>query len=104
VQEETGYQVEVTTYLGTWIDAYADHPAEPDAGVINVAYYVAVPVGHEGERGPVDPAEVSEAAWFAWDQLPRDLAPPRTLEAVLSVAHAVCEEGGARMRVFDRRS
>ena len=53
VREETGYEVEVTRYLGTWVDFYADDPGEPDAGVINVVYYTAVPT--EGARGRVDP-------------------------------------------------
>lgn len=53
VREETGYEVEVTRYLGTWVDFYADDPGEPDAGVINVVYYAAVPT--EGARGRVDP-------------------------------------------------
>jgi 8-oxo-dGTP diphosphatase len=84
VREETGVDVEVTGYLGTWVDVYADDPGEPDAGVINVAYYTAIL--KRGEPGPVDPAEVSEVAWFAWDELPADLAPPGTLEAVLGLA------------------
>jgi hypothetical protein len=29
---------------------------------------------------------VSELAWFGWDELPTDLAPPRTLAAVLAAA------------------
>jgi ADP-ribose pyrophosphatase YjhB (NUDIX family) len=74
VREETGFTVVVTDYLGTWVDAYADDPEALDAGVINVAYYSAALASDE--RGPVDPAEVSEVAWFAWDELPKDLAPP----------------------------
>jgi ADP-ribose pyrophosphatase YjhB (NUDIX family) len=84
VREETGLAVEVAEYLGTWVDVYADDPNEPDAGIINVAYYAAALV--PGERGPVDPAEVSEVGWFGWDELPTDLAPPGTLEAVLAAA------------------
>ena len=86
VREETGLEVEVTGYLGTWVDVYADDPGEPDAGVINVAYYTAVLV--PGERGPVDPAEVSEVAWFGWDEVPTGLAPPGTLEAALEAARS----------------
>ncbi|MGH3064799.1 MAG: NUDIX hydrolase [Gaiellaceae bacterium] len=87
VHEETGLEVEITGYLDTWVDVYADDPSEPDAGVINVAYFTAVTTS--AERGPVDPAEVSEIAWFAWDELPIDLAPPGTLRAVLDAAHTV---------------
>ena len=45
------------------------------------------PRPREGAR-PVDPAEVSEVAWFGWDELPSDLAPPGTLEAVLGLARS----------------
>jgi ADP-ribose pyrophosphatase YjhB (NUDIX family) len=84
VLEETGYRVAVDGYLGVWVDRYADDPAEPEAAVINVAYYTAVVV--DGGGGPVDPAEVSEVAWFAWDDVPAELAPPGTLAAVLAAA------------------
>jgi 8-oxo-dGTP pyrophosphatase MutT (NUDIX family) len=86
VREETGYEVDVLRYLGTWIDVYADDPTTPNAGVINVAYYLAEL--RPEEPGPVDPAEVSELDWFAWDELPAGLAPPGTLARVLEVAHA----------------
>ena len=86
VREEAGHEVVVTDYLGTWVDAYADDPEALDAGVINVTYYSAALASDE--RGPVDPAEVSEVAWFAWDELPKDLAPPGTLEAALREARA----------------
>jgi len=86
VREETGLEVEITDYLDTWVDVYADDPSEPDAGVINVAYFTAVLT--PGERGSADPAEVSEVAWFTWDELPVDLAPPGTLRAVLDAARA----------------
>jgi ADP-ribose pyrophosphatase YjhB (NUDIX family) len=84
VLEETGYRVAVDGYLGVWVDRYADDPAEPEAAVINVAYYTAVVADDGG--GPVDPAEVSEVAWFAWDDVPAELAPPETLAAVLAAA------------------
>jgi ADP-ribose pyrophosphatase YjhB (NUDIX family) len=86
VREETGLAVEVERYLGTWVDVYADDPDEPDAGIINVAYFTAVPTA--GAHGRGDPAEVSEIAWFGWDELPGDLAPPGTLREVLAAARA----------------
>jgi 8-oxo-dGTP diphosphatase len=82
--EETGLQVEVGDYLGTWVDVYADDADDPDAEIINVAYYTATLVNDEPPR--TDPAEVSELGWFGWDELPAELAPPGTLEAVLAVA------------------
>lgn len=86
VREETGYEVDVVRYLGTWVDRYADDPADLEAGVINVAYYLATL--RSDDRGPLDPAEVSEVAWFSWDELPADLAPPGTLARVLEVVRA----------------
>ena len=86
VHEETGLDVEITSYLGTWVDVYADEPGDPDAEVINVAYYTATLA--TDERGRVDPAEVSEVRWFGWDEPPEDLAPPATLVSVLGAARA----------------
>jgi ADP-ribose pyrophosphatase YjhB (NUDIX family) len=85
VLEETGFDVEITGYLDTWIDVYADDPEEPDAGVINVAYFTAEPTADP--PGAIDPAEVSEITWFFWDDIPAELAPPGTLRAVLDAAH-----------------
>jgi 8-oxo-dGTP diphosphatase len=93
VREETGLDVEVTGYLGTWVDVYADDPDDPDAGVINVAYFTAELLTNEA--GEIDPAEVSEIAWFGWDELPTALAPPGTLEAVLGLAR---NQGHNRLR------
>jgi ADP-ribose pyrophosphatase YjhB (NUDIX family) len=84
VREETGLDVEIEDYLGTWIDVYADDPGDPEAGVINVVYYTASLASDAPES--VDPAEVSELQWFAPDELPSELAPPGTLEAVLAAA------------------
>jgi hypothetical protein len=39
-----------------------------------------------GPTGEPNDAEVSEVAWFGWDELPVELAPPGTLEAVLAAA------------------
>ena len=86
VLEETGLRVAVTGYIGVWVETYADEPGDPDADVINVAYYSAVPLG--GDETAFDRREVSELGWFGWDELPLDLAPPGTLEAVLAAARA----------------
>jgi ADP-ribose pyrophosphatase YjhB (NUDIX family) len=86
VLEETGLHVEVTGYIGVWVDDYPDEGAVPSPDVINVAYYHAVPAG--GDDTAFDPHEVSEVRWFGWDELPSDLAPPGTLEAVLAAARA----------------
>jgi ADP-ribose pyrophosphatase YjhB (NUDIX family) len=91
--EETGLHVEVDDYVGTWVDVYSDDADDPDAGVINVAYYSAALVGDE--QANLDPAEVSELGWFSFDALPDELAPPGTLEAVLA---AVTSPGRSRRR------
>jgi 8-oxo-dGTP diphosphatase len=83
-REETGLHVEVSDYLGTWVDVYSDDAGDPDAEVINVAYYTATLVTEEPPR--LDPAEVSEIGWFSPDELPAELAPPGTLAAVLAAA------------------
>ena len=84
VLEETGLRVAVTGYVGVWVDEYADDPAPPGTEVINVAYYTAEPLGEP--EGTVDPEEVSVVRWFGRDEVPRDLAPPHTLSAVLAAA------------------
>lgn len=86
VLEETGVRVSVTGYIGVWIDRYSDDPHDPEADVINVAYYTAVPTG--AIDGEPDREEVSELGWFGWDELPAELGPPRTLEAVLAAARS----------------
>jgi ADP-ribose pyrophosphatase YjhB (NUDIX family) len=93
VLEETGLRIDVTGYIGVWVDDYADEHAVPGNDVINVAYYLAEPVG--GDEKAFDPAEVSELAWFAWDELPTDLAPPGTLAEVLAAAR---EPSGVRLQ------
>jgi ADP-ribose pyrophosphatase YjhB (NUDIX family) len=84
VREETGLEVRVTGYVGVWIDDYADEPGDSANEIINVAYYLAEPVG--GDSGSFDPREVSELGWFTWGEFPTELAPPRTLAAVLDIA------------------
>jgi ADP-ribose pyrophosphatase YjhB (NUDIX family) len=96
--EETGERIEAREHLGTWVDEYADEPGDPDAETIAVSYYLAAPVGARG--GDSDPREVSEVAWFAWEELPEPLAPPGTLQQVLAVARAVL--AGRRTPLPDR--
>lgn len=99
VLEESGVEVEVTGYIGVWVDAYSDAPLPEDVEMINVGYYHAVPVGF---GGTVDPREVSDVGWFAWDELPAELAPPGTLVDVLAAARAAHERGVAATDLPDR--
>lgn len=84
VGEEVGLAVEVTGYLGTWVDEYADDAGVDGNEVINVAYYLARPIGDGALR--VDPTEARVVGWFPWDALPDPLAPPGTLASVLAAA------------------
>jgi 8-oxo-dGTP diphosphatase len=93
VLEETGLRVRATGYLGVWVDDYADEPGLDENEIINVAYYLAERVG--GDERDHDPDEVSELAWFAWDELPAELAPPGTLAGVLEAAQ---ELAGVRLQ------
>jgi 8-oxo-dGTP diphosphatase len=102
VLEEAGVRVSVTGYLGVWVDRYADDQAQSDADVINVAYYLAAAAGDA--LAPADSQEVSDVRWFAWDELPAELAPPGTLEAVLAVARRALEEGHVGSAPPDRPS
>jgi 8-oxo-dGTP diphosphatase len=84
VLEETGLDVAVDDYLGTWVDVYSDDPGDPEADVINVAYYTVTPTS--GARERIDPSEVIEIGWFRFDTVPDGLAPLGTLEEVLVAA------------------
>ncbi|MFN8223246.1 MAG: NUDIX hydrolase [Gaiellales bacterium] len=81
VREEAGVHARVTGYLGTWISPYADDAANATEHV-SVQYYAAELVGNP--EPVVDPAEVSEARWFAPHELPAGLAPETTLRAALA--------------------
>ena len=85
VFEEVGLRVEVTAYLGTWIEHYSDQPSSDDE-IINVAYYLARLIGPAAVT--VDPDEVADYGWFEFDALP-DGGPPGTFEAVIAAARAV---------------
>jgi 8-oxo-dGTP diphosphatase len=89
VLEELGLPVQVTAYLGTWVERYAD---DPDGGdeIINVAYYLAKLVGPAAVT--VDPDEVADAGWFGLNAVPAASGPPGTFAAVIVAARAVLAE------------
>ena len=73
--EEVGLRIRVVGYLGHWVDEYlpgGEEGVEPQWCA--VSYYHAIPVGELGLS--YQPGEVSDAAWFAPDELPEELAPP----------------------------
>ncbi|HEV7861097.1 MAG TPA: NUDIX hydrolase [Acidimicrobiia bacterium] len=65
-REETGFEVEVTGYLGMWLDRYPG-PDDPDHVVTLSAYFHAVA---GAAVGAPDPHETAEIGWFAPDDLP----------------------------------
>jgi 8-oxo-dGTP diphosphatase len=80
VCEETALEVAVGAVLGMWIDSYSAE--RPDADKITLNIYFHATVLGASEARP-DPNEVAEIAWFGPEELPRPLAFPGHLEAVL---------------------
>lgn len=63
--EELGLQVDVTRFVGIFMDRYGDE----GESTLNVYYEVAI------RGGTITPAsDVSEAAWFPLDRLPEPIA------------------------------
>jgi ADP-ribose pyrophosphatase YjhB (NUDIX family) len=78
LREETGLEIVVDKFFGMWMDRYGDH--QPPEATLNI-YYLA-----HTTRADVEPslsAEVAEAAWFAADALPAELAFPDHARRVL---------------------
>ena len=98
-REESGFEVEVTGFLGLWLDRYPD-PA--DAGHPKVtlnAYYHA----RAGDRaGSPDPHETSEIGWFEADALPPEIAFPHHAEAVLAAWRDAVKNGRTVTALPDR--
>ena len=86
-QEETGIAVEVTGYLGLWLDRYPS-PDDPDHVVTLNAYYHAT-VG--AAVGDPDPHETAEIGWFAPDELP-DIAFDHARQVLAAWRDAVREK------------
>jgi ADP-ribose pyrophosphatase YjhB (NUDIX family) len=90
--EEVGLRIRVTGYLGHWVDEYlpgGDDGVEPQ--YCAVSYYHAVPVG--GLELLHDLAEVSEVVWFAPDEVPSELAPPRNGPRIFAAWRKAFEAG-----------
>lgn len=102
--EEAGLAIEVTGYLGTWISYYAEDDVAgtgaADDALIAVAYYHARLAGEAAGR--LDPAEVSELAWFAPDALPDAVAPPGAFPLVLAAWLAALGRGETVTPLRDR--
>lgn len=96
-REEAGLEVEVTGFLGIWLDRYPD-PSDGEADVTLNAYYH----GTAGaEVGTPDPEETIELGWFAPDELP-PVAFPDHAEAVLAAWREAVKEGRTVTPLPDR--
>ncbi|MGH9001217.1 MAG: NUDIX hydrolase, partial [Acidimicrobiia bacterium] len=81
-REEVGLDVEITGFLGLWLDRYAD-PAEPERPWVTLnAYYHAT--AHEGAEATPDPGEASEVGWFGPAGIPDGIAFPGHAPAVIA--------------------
>jgi ADP-ribose pyrophosphatase YjhB (NUDIX family) len=99
--EEAGLHVRVVGYLGHWIDEYA--PGGEDGTETEwcaVSYYNAVPVA-DGEA--VGGGEVADVRWFAPDELPAELAPPRNGSAIYGAWREAFLAGRLETPLPDRR-
>jgi len=101
-REESGIAVRVTGYLGTWISYYAENDAAGTDSdeLVSVAYYHAERVGADGATP--DPAEVTEARWFAWGELPERLAPPSAFPIILAAWRVALRAGTTTSPLPDR--
>jgi 8-oxo-dGTP diphosphatase len=97
-REESGFDVEVTGFLGLWLDRYPDPADPPHPKVTLNAYYHA----KAGARvGPPD-HETIEVGWFEPDALPPEIAFPHHAEAVLAAWREAVEDGRTVTPLPDR--
>jgi 8-oxo-dGTP diphosphatase len=99
-REETGIEVQVTGFLGMWLDRYPD-PAETAQPVVTLnSYYHAVT--RDGSPGRPDPEEVVELGWFAPEDLPEEIAFPHHATAVLAAWREAVARGETVSALPDR--
>ncbi len=80
VREETGLAVRVGEILGMWMDRYGASGPDADKATLNIYFHAVLDGAAELVR---DPNEVAEIAWCEADDLPRELAFPGHVPAVL---------------------
>ncbi len=94
VREEVNLTVAVTGFLGIWMDTYGPGSGRSSADTTLNCYYHVAPV--DDAEPEVDPNESTEAAWFAPDELPGELAFPDHAGHVLGAWRAAVESERAR--------
>ena len=98
-REECGLGVEVTGFLGLWLDRYPN-PADADRPMTTLnAYYHALA---GAEIGRPDAAETLELGWFDPDALPAEIAFPHHAEAVLAAWREAVKDGRTVTPLQDR--
>lgn len=97
LREETGLGIEVTGFLGIWLDDYPEPDGNGESTL--TAYYHALVVGGQEEA---DPNEVSALAWFPPDGLPHDLAFQGHLPVVLQAWRQAFQRGETVTVLADR--
>jgi 8-oxo-dGTP diphosphatase len=93
-REEAGLEIELTGYLGQWVDEYTPGSDEgDDPSYCCVSYFHARVVGDPTPR--IDGVEMDDWGWFGPDELPRPLAPPRHGEEIYGAwARSQLRSGG----------
>lgn len=73
-REEAALEIELTGYLGQWVDVYTPGADDgDDPSYCCVSYFHAQVVGDPTPR--LDDVEMDDWGWFGPDELPRPLAP-----------------------------
>jgi 8-oxo-dGTP diphosphatase len=98
-REETGLDVEVTGFLGLWLDRYPN-PADADHPTVTLNAYYHARAG--AEVGPPDADETTELGWFEPDALPPEIAFPHHAEAVLAAWRQAVKDGRTVTPLPDR--
>ena len=97
-REESGFEIEITGFLGLWLDRYPD-PADPQHPKWTLNAYYHARAG--AEVGPPD-HETIEVGWFEPDALPDDIAFPDHALPVLAAWRDALKEGRTVTPLPDR--
>jgi 8-oxo-dGTP diphosphatase len=98
-REETGFEVEVTGFLGMWLDRYPD-PSDAEHPRVTLNAYYHATAG--AALAPPDDAETTELGWFEPDALPPEIAFPHHAEAVLAAWREAVKDGRTVTPLPDR--